>query len=356
MDNSLQDYLNVVKPHLPEVIVSRQTLASLEKLANLLPIGSMILLESRLADNQPRIDLSLGFGPTRLFPSDALIASLFWQKIQLFSEIWTTKGSIINQNIEDIWLEFDLDQETDILTIPCYFLTIKEAIFKNQNPKIVVEKILKLMSALNLQSFTDTQIKLLEKCLNSLPTSAKIVQLGSMLTRNSKPLRVNIQGLSGSQITDYLATITDQAIDENLLEIISIFEVFTDRIVLTFDLETDTIGTRIGLECFLEKQVKKEPRWTQFLDHLVKIECCTLEKRNALLNWPGLIQKKDHQHLWPENLTRLEPWMNQDIKSVFFRTINHLKLVYQPNIPLEAKAYLGFGHRWFDCSKSLPVE
>ena len=32
--------------------------------------------------------------------------------------------------------------------------------------------------------------------------------------------------------------------------------------------------------------------------------------------------------------------------SVFYRRIYHIKIVYHPDMPLAAKAYLHFGHQW----------
>jgi hypothetical protein len=35
-------------------------------------------------------------------------------------------------------------------------------------------------------------------------------------------------------------------------------------------------------------------------------------------------------------------------QSLFVRRLNHVKLVYEAGRPVEAKAYLSFGHHWLD--------
>jgi ubiquinone/menaquinone biosynthesis C-methylase UbiE len=80
----------------------------------------------------------------------------------------------------------------------------------------------------------------------------------------------------------------------------------------------------------------------------VERSLCTPAKRNSLLAWPGFSQKADNPELWPKNLSGGDLFLGAKAISVFWRTINLIKIVYQPENPLEAKAYLAFGHRWFD--------
>jgi hypothetical protein len=78
----------------------------------------------------------------------------------------------------------------------------------------------------------------------------------------------------------------------------------------------------------------------------VKHELCTLEKANALLNWPGYLEEKCNQELWPSNFAKASAFVSPSLKSTIVRLLHHIKIVYQPNQPLQAKAYLWFSHRW----------
>jgi hypothetical protein len=46
--------------------------------------------------------------------------------------------------------------------------------------------------------------------------------------------------------------------------------------------------------------------------------------------------------MWGELFLQDRAW------SVFMRRLNHVKLVHEAGRPVEAKAYLGFGHYWID--------
>lgn len=353
---SLYDYFNLIKPYLPNSIVNQDSLLLLEKVTKQLPIVPIFLLESRLSDSCDRIDLSLGIKPKKISQEEILINSPFWQKLLFFSEIWTISGTIANKMVEDIWLEIDLDSDINNLLIPCFFITFNSQEFRNidiDEKLLIIQKI----SSFFIENYriNKNKVNVLKHCLKKLPDSSSMVQIGIMLSRGKDKIRVNIENLKGLEIWEYLGKITNIEPDQKLKEIISIFTPLSDRIILTFDLENENIGSRIGLECFLNKQPQKEVRWDQFLKILVEMNCCTPEKKEDLLNWSGLIQKKDILTSYPQNLKEIEPWMEKEIISVFFRTINHLKLIYQPNLPLEAKAYLGFGHSWFNSRQGFRV-
>ncbi len=73
----------------------------------------------------------------------------------------------------------------------------------------------------------------------------------------------------------------------------------------------------------------------------------TPAKKNAFLAWPGLSQKSSVPDLWPSNISFGDRFLGSRAFSIFCRRVSHIKLVYQPSIPLEAKGYLAFGHGWF---------
>ncbi|MFM7365930.1 MAG: hypothetical protein ACKO11_15830 [Cuspidothrix sp.] len=345
MNYSLQDYLRLVLPYVSDVLVSPRQLTCIEHLTKLLPPLSATLLECRLGSDQPQVDLSVGWQRMKVPISEALLSYPFWQQLESFCQNWTTVNSLTYNTVEDIWLEFDLDGETDGLMIPCWFFSLQSREFKDRKIEDL-SKLGELIFWLHNLPMNERRKALIWQCINALPDNVGIGQIGAMRSRLGNPLRINVSGLSAEMIPPYLAQIQDQSVKADLIKIINIIEPLSDRLVLCFDIEEE-IGSRIGLECYLDQQPRKEPRWCEFLHLLVGMKCCTHEKRDALLQWSGLIQKKDHPDLWPVNLQNLDPWISPGSISVFWRTINHLKLVYQPDQPLEVKAYLAFGHRWF---------
>jgi hypothetical protein len=350
MKYSLQDYVNLITPYLSDELVSQQVLKSIQQVAQLLPPLSPTLLECRLEADRSQVDLSVGLQPMKFPIAEQLIAHPFWQQLDDFCQDWTTANSLLAEAVEDIWLEFDLDGELDAVKVACWFFSLQGEIFQHKDAA-ALSKLLELVALLQKCPVDELRSNLIRRCVRELPECVGIGQIGAMLTRQGEPLRLNVNGLSATAIPAYLARVQAEAIDPELVKILDCFSHLTDRIVLCFDVEA-RIGARIGLECYLDKQPQKEPRWAEFLDLLVETNVCTLAKRDALLSWPGLIQQKDVRDGWPINLQQLEPLMDRSNISVFWRTINHIKLVYQPNRPLEAKAYLAFGHRWVDLHRS----
>ncbi len=346
MKYSLQDYLTLIAPYLSDALVSQQVLKSIQHVTQLLPPLSPTLLECRLEADRSQVDLSVGLQPMKFPIVEQLSAHPFWQQLDDFCQNWTTTNSLLAETVEDIWLEFDLDGEIDALKVACWFFSLQGKVFQHQDAA-ALSKLLELISLLQKCPVDELCRNLIRRCVRELPKQVGIGCIGAMLTRPGQPLRLNVNGLSATAIPAYLARVRDEPIDLELVKILDCFSHLTDRIVLCFDVEAQ-IGARIGLECYLDKQPQKEPRWAEFLDLLVETNVCTLAKRDALLGWSGLIQHKDVGDGWPINLQQLEPLMDRSHISVFWRTINHIKLVYQPNRPLEAKAYLAFGHRWFD--------
>ncbi|MFM6039343.1 MAG: hypothetical protein ACKPBV_18825 [Sphaerospermopsis kisseleviana] len=353
MSYSLTDYFRLLSPYISDVLVDPQQLSFIQKVAQLLPPISPVLLECRLQADQPQVDLSVGLQPMKFPMRESLVSYPFWQQVQSFCQDWTTFNSLPYETVEDIWLEFDLDGAKDNLIQGSWFLSLRGKVFQDKNAG-ALSKFIEIVSYAMAAQMDARQTTLVYDCINALPQGAGINQIGAMRSRPGKPLRLNVSGLSTQTIPIYLAEIQSQPVTADLADIINLISHLCDRLVLCFDVE-EKIGSRIGLECYLDKQPKKKPRWAEFLDVLVGMKCCSREKRDHLLKWPGLIHQKDSPELWPENLRQLDSLITPGTTSVFWRTINHLKLVYQPGRDLEAKAYLAFGHRWFNPNKTNSV-
>jgi len=50
--------------------------------------------------------------------------------------------------------------------------------------------------------------------------------------------------------------------------------------------------------------------------------------------------------IWPRDLLALSGFLGGRVHSVFARWLHHVKIVYQPGLPLQAKAYLAVYHMW----------
>ncbi len=315
MNSCMKEQLKVAAPYISKDLVSTEAWSDIYTLAQILPSFSYALLECRLGTGTSRVDLSVPLpNPTINLPDTILIHPV-WSRVQDLSQELADANSSLHQRVRQLWLEFDVDEESSKMPIPCIGLHLNQETACNFQS--LLEMALKLL-ARRVSSHLEANLKL---CFDALPAEAKIAFLGAMLSRQSDALRVIIKWIPPKQLSAYLSHIGWTGSVTKLEAIISTISDFVDHIVLSFDVG-DTIFPRIGLECYFINPHRNEPRWQLFLEYLVRYGMCTPAKRDALFAWSESEQ---------QGLTN------------FGKVANLIKIVYQPGIPLEAKAYLGFG-------------
>lgn len=346
MISSTADYLKVVMPHISPSLASAEALSKIQLWTQSLPPISSAFVECRLGKGQARVDFIVGFPCINLNLPANFLTHPAWEAFTDFSQDWTKSNSDLRRIIERVWLEFDIIAQFSGVPIPCIgFSFNSETVGDLRLMEIAIESFLRLRrcsDSLQIESKIQT-------CLDSLPSGARIAHIGSMLSRRANEVKLVVKGIPSEQLTDYLEQIGWKDTSKILPKLISKLSSCVESIALAFDIDYD-VCRRIGLECFFEKQPFDGDLGLQsFLDdYLVKEGLCTPEKRDALLNWPGFSQEADQPDLWPSNLNRLDNLFRAKAFSVFCRTLNHIKIVYQPEHPLSAKAYLFFEHLYLE--------
>lgn len=331
MNCTLENYWQYIIPYVDHQLVSPQSLSQIIDLSKVLPAFSYGGFESRLGGKQSRVDFS-----ARYFSSRALKKLPNYSQRELlkdFYQEWTKIESPLHQKVTDIWLEFDADEQSFQILIPGIFLTLNKQ--TTEYLPTLTQQALRLL-ARPIPSKLEANLKL---CVKYLPKGASFLHIGVMLSRPHQAIRLDVAGLAFNQLLDYLKEIGWVDRTNRLRSLIADLSNFADHIHLAFDIG-DTIFPRIGLECFLKQQPKHEPRWQLLLDYLVKQGLCTQAKRNALLSWSGFSQIKSNHE---DNCLLSNKGIN-----ILGRSISHIKIVEQPNFPLEAKAYLAIAQRWFN--------
>lgn len=343
MNCTMEDYLKVVTPHLRPELVSPEALSRICALAQILPPFSLALLECRLGADQSRVDFEVYF--SRIAPSlpEIFLNHPTWRSFQEICQELIELESFLHQKVKHIWLEFDVDGQLAQVPVPCIFFSLNQETVSE--PQELIEMASRLLNH-PVSSLFESNLRL---SMNCLPAKARIIYIGAMLSRSNQAVRIVISGIPPEQLLDYLVQIGWINPTDTLRSLVSNLSGFVDHIQLACDVG-ETVLPRIGLECFLLEQPKHEPRWQLFLDYLVETGLCTPAKQNALFAWPGFFQKASQPELWPNNLTWGDLFLGGRAFSIFTRKINHIKIVYQPGTFLEAKAYLGFAHKWFDAS------
>lgn len=351
LKSSLTDYLRLVRPDVSPQLISPENWSNINAIAQVLPsaISSFFGFECRLGVKEAHADFLIcadagagrkvlvGDNYSTTLPS-FLMADPVWGQIRDFSTHWDSDTSPLYEKVDNVWLEFDINGPTTIPIPSCFFgsRAIYSAKSDNSHPhQWSAQTALKLLNR-NLPSQVEHQ---LFNCFDLLPMRAYVFQIGVMLARKSEVVRICIRNISPEQILKYLTQINWSGSVSELKAILTKLSSLVERIDLDIDVG-EVILPKIGLECYLSKQPKLEPRWQLLLDYLVEPGLCIPEKRDALLAYPGYIRERSNQELWPSRLLKLSKFLGSQYESVFFRGIHHIKVVYQPNRLLEAKAYL----------------
>lgn len=343
----MADYLNVVTPHLHPELVSCEALSRIQVLAQTLPPFSLAGFECCLSAEQSRVDFQINVPRLALNLPEHFLTSPVWQTfLDLFQE-WDEPSSFLHQAVGRIGLEFDRDGQPSQIPIPCIFLELNRGTVRGSSASI------QLIQRLVKHPISSVWKSNLESCIDFLPDGATISHFGAMLSRSTQAVRVNVEGIPPEHLLNYLIKIGWKESTDKLSTLTSTLSELVDNLVLSFDIG-ETINPRIGLECFLAKQFRPDFRWQVFLNYLVANNLCTPAKQKALLAWPGFSRKADNPEVWPKSLRGGDLFLGAKALSAFWRTINLIKIVYKPDSPLAAKAYLAFGHRWFDIDTLIP--
>ena len=361
--DSLKNALLIAKTGLDERLVSAEALSQISQVADLLPsfpVASQAGLECHLGSFEPKADffaafstsnrgreaLAGGYQPLASFDDNPV-----WQRVYNFCQHWTDTNSPLYQEIDRVCLEFDLvEPQPSKVPEPNFFFGTADGIKKEaENGKTdryswLSDEALRLLLNKDLPDLVKQNLL---TCFRSLPPEARVFQVGVMLPRKteSKIVRLCISNIAIAEIPKYLNEIGWSGSVSKLKSVLSDLSSFANFISLNFAVG-DTVFPKIGFECYIDKQPKISPKWHSFLDYLVERQLCTLDKADALLKYPGYSVEKSHQDLWPSNLANASILVAPSMRSTLVRFLHHIKIVYQPDRPLKAKAYLWLGHLW----------
>lgn len=340
MSISMENYLKIIAPYLHNELVNSQVLSQIQALAQYLPPSPIAGFECYLGANQSQTDFQIGLSYSgALYLAEFLKYSTLYSFRDLLLD-WANINSDLHQYINYMILEFDMIEPFSQLPIPCFFLSLHKKKFK-ETQNLIEAVILKFHYSIS------SPLKLnLSRCFEYLPDGAIVTHFGMMLSRPNYAVRLVIEVANLQQALTYLAQIGWHDLTNKFSSAALKLEELADSFLLSFDVG-DHVYSKIGLECFLLQKPLSESHWKQLLDYLVEVGLCVPAKRTALLAWPGFSQKIDAPEIWPGNLTGGDILLGSGALSVFWRRINHIKVVYDSEDNyLSAKGYLSFGHRW----------
>lgn len=363
---SFEEYLGPVALGVAPGLISPSAFSDISSVARILPealANNTFGFECRLGEDLPRADFLVlartscgrdslaGLHPTSTLPAH-LMTDTVWRRVQDFAVCWADPSSRLHDAVDNVWLEFDIDSPVTDVPVPSVFFGPQTnsrvgAPGTTHELNGARETSLKAIRLLAGGEPSPQMVETLSRCFRALSPDEHVFQVGLMLSRGAEAVRLCIRLDSVERIVEYLEVVGWPGGEAGLRDVLTPIAGSVDRVLLDIDVG-ETIHPKIGLECYFtnNRQPRREPRWGAFLNSLVQSGLCTADKREALLAYPGYIDEYAHGVPWPAALRRASQLLGGRSLSTFVRSLHHIKIVYRPGDPLEAKAYLAGNHHW----------
>ena len=349
------DYLDFIEKYVPEDLISQNNFSQLKNIAGNFSgdLTSYFGFESRLGSSKAKVDFSFAVSSKRgerealvnLITKNNLPDTFYmhpeWQQLSNFTLVWMDPNSILHDKVLGVWFEFDEDSFFET-SVPCVFINtipIKTcSINAISQYNWLTDVAIPLLIGHRLSKKMEEQ---LFDCIQKMPPRASIFQVGTMLSRSTYGLRLVINRIRSNQIIPYLKSIGWSDESEGLSSFIEELEKYVTRFVLHIHIN-GKVDPKIGVECsFYSGSGGRKKDWSDFLSYLVEKGLCLPEKQNSLLHFTGVELEDITNDYDLDSFIPSVKLPDDGYSRASVRFISHIKIVYQPGHPLEAKAYLG---------------
>ena len=286
-----------------------------------------------------------------MLPKPEILDSHVWRRVQEFCVQWE-QAELLNMEVADIWLEFDVAGPPPHIPIPGLFVTyeknsgITDLHALRSKHHQATKLALHILLAAPLPPLLAQNI---DACFELLPEQSYMFSVGAMLSRDSVPIKLCVADITSEQLVPYLKNVGWPGCYDAVHKLLHEIDPLLDRIAFQLDIINGVISPKIGFECYLtEHNPRKEARWRLLLDYLVKVGQCTPDKKEALLRWYG-----GQYNILPQE--QEDDFIDGPCsRNVFVRCVNHIKVVIHPDCSYETKAYLCINKSWLPPAKSTP--
>lgn len=313
-------------------------------------MSTMYGFECRLGDAAADADflLSIGGSPEQWRALSALAARAdgdTWRRLAGFLGDAAARGEPPRPDITGMWLEFDLAGARaldDGWPDPSVFVGSRRLTRASAASTTTLapeaEWLPSTIDALTGAASSAARRGRLATCLASLPEGARLFQIGVMLSRPDRGVRVCARGFGVDEIVPYLTRIGWPGAIEALAAELARLRPLTDDIRVDLDIADDLQAT-IGLECYWTEPA----RAAGFLGALVTDGLSLPIKAAAAWGWAGITHQRRHADRWPVTLLARCP---AGQSSVFVRWLHHVKIHVAADGARTAKAYLAVAPRF----------
>jgi hypothetical protein len=244
-----------------------------------------------------------------------------WRGALAFLRHWTTPGSRVHRHAQAAWLEFDCRLDDPAAPVPFPFFSLPPPwrgahLERDETWATLVEGHDRLAGG-PLAAEVRAAIR---RAVDALPPNGCV-------------LHTALRPVGAAHVTRLIGRMPVLAIAPYLARAgwphpTAAFDAFVERHCpakilhsVQLDVTADGVGPGIGLEFFWNAAPRTDGRWRRLFDLLVGAGACTPERRAQLEAWVG------------DPATDLLPWLLRGLL---------VKVVFRPDAPLAAKAYLPF--------------
>jgi hypothetical protein len=328
----LADIVESAGPYLPEALVSKASHAAITAAISHLP--SLVTrgggFECRLGDAPRGPDFYFSPWKERDRPDElapSLLESPVWRGLQRFWREWISPGSALARAPDELWLELDIQSAEAVPAPLVFFAPPRDGAARAETARWATEAALPLLHGGPVREAVAAAVV---ACSETLPEGARLGYVGSLLARGSRAVRLCLSDFPSTEIESFLERVACPGAADGRFARLRAFEDVLPRVTLDVDvLEDGGVGPSIGVEYDFFAEAPRpahEPRYAALLERAVAAGACGLQKRDAVLAWPGVAPHR-FDSAWR-------------LRTLLHRRLSHIKLACAPGRPLEAKAYL----------------
>ncbi len=355
MSESLQHIFDSVRLALPSVLISQDGAYHISRVNNALPaeLTTFCGLECRLGQEEALADISMeikrdsighhllsGKRPSSL--DELCSRPVPWRELRKFAQLWSGPNHPFHVGIRNIWTEFDAAKIAfgtdldEIIAHPCIFFGMAKT-----------GSVVDIGSVLNTidpsggphEVISDAFIRFRK----ALPEKAELFQVGLMLARSSRALRVCVSGIAPDTVSSWLSDIKwpgDSCRCRTALETLA---PKLKSICVDLNLSPNGIDKKIGLECYMDSSKDGISQWHSLLSFAEEQGLCLPKKRLGLNGFSGTSPSP----------ARMRKGSNGILYINTVRKIHHLKLNFDGDTFTEAKVYMSLNRPGINPDKML---
>lgn len=339
----LNQLIEAIDAHLDPVLFAPESLATVRSLAAQLPLVNYQLFELRLSDQDSSIDLSIPLTDELLAARSDWCLTAPWRHVLALKQACQIDGEFAAAIAPHVfWGEFDCDRVIPTIPTPGLFFDVAQDLGKPENRPEFARIVCRAWEILLGRALPESSQTGIKTALAALPDGVCSTHFGIMLPRLlngtilANSVRLHPAHWQVGDIASWLKTVGAGAVGSDVEGVTQEIPHLLQRAIVTVDAGA-TVGSRVGMECYPTALAtvegdSKHSRWIEeFTDWLVTRSLATPDKVRALLEWDiqrvlSLDSLREQNDLFNYSDCRLN--------------LSHLKLVFEPSLGVQAKAYL----------------